>query len=271
MAFCTNCGKQTDGGFCGNCGARIDAPGAAAPPPAPPAPAPAYAAPAGGKKKTSPFVWIAAVLIGLFLLIGIGVIGAFYFVAHKVKNAGLDSELMQKNPALAAAKMMVALNPEVEVVNVDEDKGILSIREKKTGKVITMNAEDIKNGKISFSDESTGETVSFGADASAKLPAWVPDYPGSKPEGAFSASGKDGDGGMAHFKTNDAAPKVLAFYQDALKRAGYKITASLSGAADASGGGMVAGEDAANKRSVMVTVSAGGEGTDVALTYGTKK
>jgi hypothetical protein len=269
MAFCTNCGSQTDGGFCGNCGARMEAPGAAAPS-SPPAQAPAYAAPAGGKKKTSPIVWIAAVVIGLFLLIGIGVLGVGFFVAHKVKNAGLDTELMQKNPALAAAKMMAALNPEVEVVNVDESKGLLSIREKKTGKVITMNAEDIKNGKISFSDESTGEKVSFGADASAKLPAWVPDYPGSKPEGAFSASGKEGDGGLAHFKTSDAAPKVLAFYQDALKRAGYKITASLADASAASGG-MVAAEDAANKRSVMVTVNAGGEGTEVALTYGTKK
>ena len=37
------------------------------------------------------------------------------FVAHKVKQAGFDPELWQKNPAVAASKMITALNPDLEV------------------------------------------------------------------------------------------------------------------------------------------------------------
>jgi hypothetical protein len=76
---------------------------------------------------------------------------------------------------------------------------------------------------------------------------------------------------MAHFKTKDAPSKVLSFYQDALKGAGYKITASMAGDSGDSSGGMLAAEEASTKRSVAVTVGSGSEGTDVAITYGSKK
>jgi len=205
-------------------------------------------------------------------LIGILVVGAGFFVANRVKHAGFDSALAQKNPALAAAKVMASLNPDVEVVNVDEDRGLLTIKDRMTGKVITMNADGVKNGRLTFSDESTGQKVTLGANAAAQLPAWLPSYPGSKPEGTFSASGGDGEGGMAHFKTTDAGTKVLDYYQDALKSAGFKITSTFSGNSASSNGGVVTAEDAANRRTVMVTVSSSsGDGTDVALTYGTKK
>ena len=267
MTFCLNCGEPVEGKFCEKCGTPVSGPAAGAPPPAAFAPP----LPVGEKKKASPFVWI---LGGCGVLVVLGLIGfavTGYFVAKKVKDSGFDTALMQKNPALAAAKMAVALNPDVEVVSTDEDKGILTIKEKKTGKTITMNAEDIKNGKISFSDESTGEKVTLGVDKEAKLPDWVPSYPDSKPEGSFSATSGEGEGGMVHFKTPDAGPKVLAFYQDALKKAGYKITATMAGSPGDGSGGMVAAENAATKKSVMVTLSASSEGTDVAITYGSKK
>jgi hypothetical protein len=223
------------------------------------------------KSKTSPLVWILGAVVCIFVLIGILFVGAGLFIAHKAKQAGFDSALAQKNPALAAAKVMVALNPNLETVNIDEDKGLLTIRDRKTGKTITMNAEDVKNGKLTFSDESTGEHVTFGANTEAKLPAWLPSYPGSKPEGTFSASGNGSEGGMVHFKTGDAGSKVLAYYQDNLKSGGFKITSTFSGDSGASRGGIVTAEDAASGRSVMVTVSSTNDGTDVALTYGTKK
>lgn len=262
MAFCTNCGTPNEGAFCKNCGARIGSEPVSAPPVAAAEVAPP------GKKKVSPIVWILAGLVGFFLLIGILVVGAGFFVVNKVKNAGFDTELMQKNPVLGAAKIAVALNPEVEVLNVDEEKGTLSIRDKKTGKVITMNAEDVKEGKITFSDESTGESVSFGADRAAKLPDWVPTYPGSAPQGTFSASGKEGAGGMAHFTTSDAPSKVLSFYQEALKGAGYEVTMTSSSEAS---GGIVSAENKSARHTVLVTAAPGDDGTTVSLTYGSKQ
>lgn len=262
MAFCTNCGTPNEGAFCKNCGARMGSEPAAAPPVAP-----AEAAPAG-KKKVSPIIWILAGLVGFFLLIGILFVGAGFFVANKVKNAGFDTELMEKNPVLGAAKIAATLNPDVEVVNVDEAKGTLSIRDKKTGKVITMNAEDVKEGKIIFSDESTGESVSFGAERTAKLPDWVPAYPGSAPQGAFSASGKEGAGGIAHFTTSDPPSKVLSFYQEALKDAGYDVTMMSSSEAS---GGIVSAENKSARNTILVTANAGDDGTAVSLTYGSKQ
>jgi archaellum component FlaF (FlaF/FlaG flagellin family) len=235
-----------------------------------PAPAPAAQTPGAAKPKTSPVVWILAAVVGVFVLVGILIFGAGLFVAYKAKNAGFDSALAQKNPALAAAKVMASLNPDVEIVSVDEDKGLLTIRDKKSGKVLTMNADDVKNGKMTIKDESTGEKVTFGASSAAQLPSWLPSYPGSKPEGTFSASGSGNEGGMAHFKTSDAGSKVLAFYQDALKSGGFKITSTFTGDSGDAKGGLVSAEDTANGRTVMVTVSSSGEGTDVSLTYGTK-
>ena len=57
-------------------------------------------------KKTSPLVWILAG-IGIFIVLCMVTcsIGGF-FLMHKVKEAGFDSALMQKNPGLAMAKMV---------------------------------------------------------------------------------------------------------------------------------------------------------------------
>jgi hypothetical protein len=229
------------------------------------------AAPAPVRGKTSPLIWILGAVVGIFVLIGSLVVGAGLFIAHKAKVAGFDSELAQKNPALAAAKVMVSLNPDVEIVKIDEDRGLLTIRDKKTGKSITMNAEDVQNGKLTFSDESTGQKMTLGTNVEAKLPAWLPSYPGSKPDGTFTSSGNGTEGGTAHFKTSDAGSKVLAYYQENLKSAGFKITSTFSGDSGESRGGIVTAEDTANRRTVMVTVSSASEGTDVALVYGTKK
>lgn len=272
MAFCTNCGTQSDARFCTNCGRPMGEPAPGAPPPAfTPAAAPQAPAPIPVKGKTSPIVWILAAVVGIFVLIGILFVGAGLFVAHKVKNAGFDSALAQKNPALAAAKVMVSLNPDVEVVGEDDDRGMLTIRDKKTGKTITMNADDVKNGKLTFTDESTGQKATFGTNIEAKLPAWLPAYPGSKPDGTFTASGNGSEGGTAHFKTSDAGSKVLAFYRENLKNAGFRITSTFSGDSGESRGGMMRAEDTANKRTVMVTASSTSDGTDVSLVYGTKQ
>ena len=280
MAFCTNCGTQTDARFCAKCGQPVEgsAPGGPAPSISP-AIAPETFAPTSSvpmqvvaKSKISPVVWILGAVVGVFILVGILFVGAGFCVANKVRSAGFDSALLQKNPALATAKIMASLNPDVEVVKVDEDRGLLTIKDKKTGKLLTMNADDVKNGKLTFSDEGTGEKVTFGANSAVNLPAWLPSYPGSKPEGTFSASGSGSEGGMAHFKTSDAGAKVLAYYQEALKSAGFKITSTLSGDSGNSNGGVVTAEDNGNQRSVMVTVSSTpGQATDVGLTYGTKK
>jgi hypothetical protein len=217
----------------------------------------------------SPLVIVLLVIVGLIALGIVATVGAGLFVVHKVKQAGLDPALMQKNPSLAVAKMLTALNPDVEVMNYDEGSGKITIREKSTGKTVTMDFEDAKKGRISFSESGgKGGSVEFGAGG--KLPAWVPSYPGAKGEGNFAAKSEDGEGGVYTMTTKDSVSQVIEFYKTALKGAGMKIvtTAEDSGA---QGSGMIMAEDEASKHTLMVVIGSGSEGTTVSLTYGTKK
>jgi len=242
-----------------------------APAAAPMAATPVAAAPA--KRGLSPIVWVLIIVGGLILLTIVGVVGAGFFLVHKAHQAGFDSELMQRNPGYATAKMIIAMNPEVEEVSHDEASGTITVREKKTGKVTTMNFGDIKNGHFSFSaqdDNGKTATMEFGEGA-GKLPSWVPVYPGAKAEGGFSATGGAGqneEGGTVAFSTSDASSKVMSFYQDKAKDLGMKTTMTTFTGAE---GGMLMFADENEKRTLMVTVGGSDGHSTVSLTYGVKK
>jgi hypothetical protein len=228
------------------------------------------------------------ILIGCGTFVILGVI-AFavggYYVWNKAKQAGLDPELMQKQPTLAAAKIMVALNPEIELVSVDEAKGLITIKDKKTGETITINLEQAQSGKVVFkkdgedeaSFEADGEKGSlevktkegvakFGSAAAAEgLPDWFPAYPGAKVQGNYSTHGQDGYSGGYQFTTEDPVERVVRFYEDSLKQIGFKMTTNIAQADGKTTGGIATGEDAAKKRTAFVTVSASEEGTQVSV------
>jgi len=122
-------------------------------------------------------IWILLGCGGLILIGGIIAISTGVFVVYKAKQAGLDPALMQKNPGLAVAKMVASMSPDTEVLSVDEDHGIIRVRDKKTGKILTMNLEDAKNGKIVFLDEKNQkiEIQARGEGDNASLEVQSPD------------------------------------------------------------------------------------------------
>jgi len=220
---------------------------------------------AAPKKKISPVVWILIAVAGLFVILGLVVVGTGIFVYTKAKRAGLDTELIQKNPALAVAKMAVSMNPDVELVSIDEDKGVMTVKEKSTGKILTVNFEDAKSGKFVFS-EGDKKVVIGGGDA-ANTPSWVPVYPGSKAEGVFSAqSGEEGSGGTVVFKTGDSVDAVKKHYEDALKAAGFEIKATMT----AGEGATVIAENEAKKRTLHVGINRDGSQTGITVIYSEK-
>jgi len=269
------------GEFCTACGTRAktgDAPPATG--------APQTSAP----RKISPLVWVLVAIAGLFVLFGIAVVGGGLYVAHKARQIGLDTELMQNNPGLATAKLLAATNPDLEVVSTDDRRGIITIRQKSTGKIMTVNFDDLKRGKIAFREDgkdtvtleahgdggtaslqmkSGSESLSFGANQAA-LPAWIPAYPNSKPASTFSLNSKGGTSASFQFQTQDAPADVLAFYDRGLKQSGFRITMNATGQDTKSSGGLLSGDDAANKRTVLVTVGTANQGTSVSVTYSQK-
>ncbi|MDZ4289382.1 MAG: hypothetical protein U0984_15570, partial [Prosthecobacter sp.] len=131
---------------------------------------------------------------GLFLLACLGGGVLAMRACSKVKEMAGD---FQKNPAKAAATLMVKANPELELVSTNDAKGEITIKNKKTGEVTTMSFDEMSQGKFTVKDakgnETTidgsavgqgrmtikgpdGETVIGGSASETAPPAWIPTY-----------------------------------------------------------------------------------------------
>jgi len=279
MAFCTSCGANVNGAFCNQCGTPVRAGGMTPPapgmtPPPPVAqPAPGMAAPplAAAPRKTSPIVWILVIVLGLFVLGIVGVVGTGFFVLHKAKQAGFDTALMSRNPGLAVAKMITAMNPDAEVVKTDDSSGTITIRDRSSGKVMTFTFDDIRNGKFNMkvkSEDGDGSIQIGGGDG--KLPDWVPAYPGSTSQGTFSVKGSSSDGGEGGnytYTTPDPPAKVMTFYQDKARDMGLKANLTTN----KPDGGMLIVADEGSNRTLTIVVGKGSPDTTVNLTYAMKR
>ena len=134
---------------------------------------------------------------------------------------------METNPDAAvvrAAELALRLNPEVDVISSDPAAGTITVREKKTGKEVTFNLEDIKAGKFSITQD--GETTNIDVDASEanggqmkvvtdqgtavfgagaqELPYWIPTYPGGRSEGMANIEAQGEKTGTFTLRTGDA-------------------------------------------------------------------
>jgi hypothetical protein len=294
MAFCMKCGASVEGAFCVKCGTPAGStgtsstqPGEAVPPMAPAVQPPVAVT---GAKKGRAVFWIVGGCLGLLIIAGIIVVSTGLFVFHK---AGLDPALMKQNPSLAVAKMMASMNPDIEVISVDERSGTIRVREKKTGKMMTMNLKDAEKGKIVFQDEQNksieiqtqgeGENASvevhssegsmrLGTSASGQLPNWVPSYPGARAAaGALSFNANNGKAGSYTFTSGDSVEKVAAFYENALNGSGFKVQKTTTQIPDTGSLIMVMAEDDNARHNVNATVRNSKEGTIITLTFETKE
>jgi hypothetical protein len=263
MAFCTNCGATVDAAFCPQCGKPV---GQTAGAPVP------SAAPVPPRRKTSVWVWVLVVTLGVCLLAGAGVLAGGYWLAHKVREAGIDPELFRQDPGLAISKLVAAVDPNAEVVGTDRAAGTVTLRDRRTGKEITLNFDQARKGHFSFEandDNGRHTVVEVGGDAD-KVPAGVPVYPGAKVQATFEVDGDGGKGQGAYeyeFSTPDAPSKVMDYYHRTLEDAGMKLALNTP-AAD---GGMLVAEDDANHRTLRVIVRQDADRTTINLTARVKK
>jgi len=232
---------------------------------------------------------VVGIVVGLMLISFASCAVLGFYAMHKVKQAGFDSDLMKKNPGLATAKMAVTMNPDTEIVSSDDSAGTIVVRDKKTGKVTTMKFDPQKKTMV-ITDEN-GKTTSLtatgeGANASMemkssegtmkigtgadKAPDWVPAYPGSSPQSTFSASSGAEQTSSYTFVTKDPPDKVISFYGDALKSAGFAVS-NMTTSSEGKVGGMVSGEDKANKRAVVVSLGTENDSTHVNVTFTIKQ
>jgi hypothetical protein len=232
-------------------------PGSFAPPPPQPV-----------KKKSNIWLWVLGG-VGAFILLVVGalVVGGL-FIAKTVKDVA-------SNPA-KLAEIIARVNPDVEVLDVDDAKKTVRIKDKKSGEVVTVSLEDVMQGKVQISKEGgsdkDGGSASIQIGGKANLPDFVPKYPGAEPQGLVSGlniggSGEKGTGGTATFTTKDPLDKVRAFYEEAFKKSGMKIESTTMAAE----GGLMAAKSEDDKLNVTVTLGRSGDDTSVVLMYAEKK
>jgi hypothetical protein len=253
-------------------------------------------------------LWILGGCATIVVLGTLAVGGVIWYGVHKAKQAGLDPELIKKNPVLAAAKLSVAANPDTEMVSSDDSSGTIVVRDKKTGKVSTMKVDpdsktmtvtdengktvtmklDPNNNRLVLTDDK-GKTATITADAQAgnveikgpdgnfkmgssadKAPSWVPVYPGASTQNVFSASSNGEQTGTYAFTTKDAPDRILSFYDSQLKSGGFK-TSNTTNTTNGKVSGMVTGTADNDKRTVLVVVGSEDDGTKVSVTFGTKQ
>lgn len=214
--------------------------------------------PVPAPKKTPVWVWVLAGIAGAILLLVVAVVGAGVFVANKVLDVA-------QNPR-ELAKVIAAADPNLEMVDVDDAKKTIRVRDKKNGTVVTLTLSDLLQGKLSLVKEGKDGTESVEIGGKLNLPNWVPAFPGVEPRSLGSAhSDKEGEGGIFTFTTNVSAEKIRAFYQDGLGKRGLTVKAK---AGEAKAWVMSNDDDGLH---ASVTVDDRGGERQVTVAYGEKK
>ena len=210
----------------------------------------------------------------LVVLIAIGLI--VMKLGQKAREFAGD---FKKNPAKAAAMLALRANPDLEVVNADDGKGEVTIKDKKTGEITTVSFSELAQGKLTMKNGKgeevsidasaakdgkvtvkgpNGETV-IGGSAAAPLPSWLPAYPGMKSEsGALNVSRADKKAGISISYTTDDPTKVKDFYEAQFKAAGFKTEAKLVNVGNFATGSVKAEKaDTAQKVTIVITGESG--------------
>ena len=235
------------------------------------------------------WAWVGIGCGALMILILVVVMVGGFFVARKVKDVAADFE---ENPALATARMIVKLNPEFEEVSTDEEAGTMTVRNTETGEEITVNFEDIEEGKFSFTtdkgeitvdasemqesgtinitDDEGGVVFSTGGAVSDDVETWVPIYPGCEPTNRHSMRSEQERTGGFELETPASVKEALEFYRAALEGEGYQVAVNTF-TQEESEGGMVNGSNRENGRNVVAIFSAEEGGpTKIVISYSQK-
>jgi len=241
---------------------------------------------AEGKKGLPIWAWFGIGCAGLLVLVMVALLVVGMFVTKKVKEVAGDFE---KNPEIAAARMLVKLNPEIEEVEVNEDEGTITVRNKKTGEIFTADVDDLKEGRFTVTGEdgtavitagtgtgddegsykitAGGQTMELGGGDSDSVPSWIPVIPGAEVEPLFTMSADGVSRGSIKIVTDKDAKEVLEFYKEKMEQAGFEIqTTSYSG--DGESVDMLNGQSDDPKRTLIVNVTSDSDGkVNAAVTY----
>lgn len=144
-----------------------------APPPPPPPP------PAQGSNRT--LIIVLCIVGVIILLIGGCVITCAHFVRKGVQRAKQYSEEAQRNPQFAAISLAASLHPDIEIVSKDEAAGKITLRNKKTGQVVTLDTHDLSSGNMSRALEQFSKGLAPSAGSRSTVARAMEPAPAAEP------------------------------------------------------------------------------------------
>jgi hypothetical protein len=215
--------------------------------------------PPPGKKSTPVWLWILGGALVFVFVVGIAVVAGGIFL---IKSA-------QDNPTAALAKLVELSNPNIEVLSVDDATGKVTIKDKETGKTVTVSMDDLKQGKLEVkTDEGT---VQMGANVEGRTPDFVPIYPGAKQTNVMSSKMTDSEGGTVVLEVKEEFGKVKSWYEEKINNGGFETKSTTSVAGSEGPGAMMVAAKNDDKETLHVMLNTEPEFTRVTITYALKK
>ncbi len=241
---------------------------------------------APAKKGLPVWAWVGIGCGALMILVLVAVMVGGFFVARKARDFAAE---LEENPARTIARGIIMANPELEEVSADDEGGTITIRNTKTGEIITVNYDEIAEGKLSFTtdkgeitvdasemkdtgsikvtDEDGGVVFSTGAAVTDDVEAWVPIYPDCEPTNRHTMRTEQEQTGGFELETPASVKEALEFYRAALADDGYEVAVNTF-TQDDSEGGMVNGSHGEKGRNVVAIFSSEGGGpTKIVIQY----
>lgn len=173
-------------------------------------PPPQYPEAAPKKKGLPPLAWAGIGCGGLFL---VAVVAIALMVGTCAKKGIQMASELAANPGKAAAEAMATQHPGIEKISADDTSGQMTIRLKDNGETVTLGYSELGQGNIPFKD-AAGTLLPPGPGDLAKIPAWVPRYPGATGERAiFHDEDPVRIRGMITAKTTDSSEAISKFFE----------------------------------------------------------
>lgn len=215
--------------------------------------------PPPAKKGLPIWAWLIIGIFAFTMLLVIGGAVAGYMFFNKAQQ-------MAKNPLATIAQVAAAANPDIDVLDVNEKTGKITIRDKKTGKTITIDGDAIKDGKITIDSEEGHAEI--GSGANMKLPDWVFLPADAKVIGGMTGNAEKGAGGTVVFSSNESLEKLKEFYEAKYSAAGYSQTTSAMTSSGEDQALQLVYQHEDRKRNVTIGAARNKDGVNGSIVYG---
>jgi hypothetical protein len=227
-------------------------------------------------KGLSPIAWIAVGCSGVLILGAVAALVVGSFVLNKTKQLATE---VKAAPVVTAAKLIAAANPEIELVEADAERRVVTFRNTGTDELYTADFDDVENGTVRFFSEDgpvsleldSGENddgiIRLGAGGSAEdVPPWVPAYTGTTPQGAITSDDYAGHWGAYTFTVGDNLQEILDFYTAELEKLDLEITSRTTTPT----GALLIAQNEDESRMMTVTASVVDDEVQVLIQYNEK-